>query len=201
MARAELWSSGDGSDQPSRFRDARDTELLERMRTDPGAFAALVRAWWAPLVGYATRMVDNTDAAEDVVQEAFIRFWEKRADWRSGTVPRVLLYTLTRNLALNRRKFDAVRERSRSARRYPFPRAIATPVEEVEGEELRGALTKAIDRLSPRRREVLLLSRVEGLTRSEIAQVTGLSPQSVANCLVSALADLRNALREFLNQV
>ncbi len=196
MAKPQMYSWATETDAVT--RDAADMQLFESMQADPAAFAALLKRWWRPLVQYATRIVDSGDAAEDAVQDAFVRFWERRGLWQRGTVPRVLLYTLTRNLALNQRKQVASRLQSLASRSPSFPRPVPTPVEATEEEEFRAALEAAIQRLPERRREVLMLSRVDGLSRAEIAQVTGLAEQSVANCLALALRDLRVALRPFL---
>ncbi len=198
MAKPERWSWAAGG---AVTRDAADKELFERMQADPAAFGALLKAWWRPLVLYAARIVKSGDAAEDIVQEAFVRLWERRGLWRPGTVPRVLLYTLTRNLALNQRKLGTARVNSLSRRTLAFPVHPATPAEATEGEEFRRALERAIARLPARRRELLMLSRYDGFSRAEIAEITGLAEQTVANCLTLAIRDLRVELRRFLEEV
>lgn len=177
-----------------------DEALLERMVAgDAGAFAILLDQYWRPLVLYCRRIVGAHANAEDVAQDAFVRLWENREKWKPRSSPRALLYIIARNHALNQRKSAAARLR-RLVHRSAFapPRRVTTPAERTEASELRAAIERAVADLPARQQEVILLSRFDGLTREEIATVTGLSPQTVANYLVTALAELRTKLAAFL---
>jgi RNA polymerase sigma factor (sigma-70 family) len=66
------------------------------------------------------------------------------------------------------------------------------------GGELRAIISRAIDALPKRRREVFVLVRYYGLTHREAAKVLDLAPQTVANHLGMALADLRLSLVRYL---
>ena len=179
-----------------------ETGLLEGVVAgDSGAFAAILDLYWRPLVLYCARIVESRANAEDVAQEAFVRLWENREKWKPRSSPRALLYTIARNHALNQRKSAAARLRSlmHRADRTP-PRMAITPAERTEANELRVAVQRAIAHLPARQQEVITLSRFDGLTREEIATVTGLSPQTVANYLVAALAALRTSLSPFLSE-
>jgi len=177
-----------------------DSQLLDRMVAgDAGAFAILLDQYWRPLVLYCARIVGSRANAEDIAQEAFVRLWEHRQKWKPRSSPRALLYTIARNQALNQRKSAAARLRSLVHRTGAAPRRwVITPAERTEANELRDALERAIAHLPARQREVITLSRFDGLTREEIAAVTDLSPQTVANYLVTALTALRTTLAAYL---
>lgn len=177
-----------------------DEALLDRIAGgDAGALAILLDQYWRPLVLYCRRIVGEQANAEDIAQETFVRLWENREKWKPRGSPRALLYTIARNNALNQRKSAAARLRRlvHRAASAPSPR-VTTPAERTEASELRDAIERAIAHLPVRQREVITLSRFDGLTRDEIAAVTGLAPQTVANYLVAALAELRTALAPFL---
>ncbi len=181
-------------------RDRNDRRLLDGVRAgEVGGLQGLIDAYWRPLLGYATRLLDDTDAAEDLVQEAFIRIWERRADLRPNGSGRVLLYTVVRNLGLNRRKSDRTRVRPDIVRRIPRPQPPTTPADLLQAAELGAAVAAAIQALPARRREVLQLARFDDLSRQEIADLLGLSPQTVANHLAMALAALKERLRPHLD--
>jgi RNA polymerase sigma-70 factor (ECF subfamily) len=110
-----------------------------------------------------------------------------------------VLYTIVRNLALNGRKSARVRARSDVRLRLPRPAPLTAPEDALQADELTRALQAAIDSLPPRRREILLLSRFDSLSRHEIADLLGLAPQTVANHLALVLAELRVKLRSFLS--
>lgn len=160
---------------------------------DPNALQELLDRYWRPLLRYASRLVDSDDA-QDLVQEAFVRLWERRATWRPEASPRVLLYTIVRNLAFNHRKSAAVRGRSDLMGRLPRPAGTASPLDLLNASELDQAIEAAIAGLPPRRREVLLLARYHDLSRAEIAELLELSPQTVANHLGLAIAALKDRL-------
>jgi RNA polymerase sigma-70 factor (ECF subfamily) len=68
----------------------------------------------------------------------------------------------------------------------------------VHGAELKRLAAAAVAGLPPKRREVFRLVREEGLSYKEVAEALGLSPQTVANHMSLALADLRATLRPYL---
>ena len=183
----------------SRETDCSDLALLERIRSgDTSALDYLLRRYWTPLVSYAARVLESWDSAQDVAQETFVRVWERRESWRVDGSVRGLLYRITRNLA-----FDELKRRARGdqwvdEQRHGSPRLAVTPEEEFQGHEFESALSSALNSLPARRREIFVLARLEGLSRSEIADVLGIAPQTVANLLTLALAHLRTALEPFL---
>jgi RNA polymerase sigma-70 factor (ECF subfamily) len=191
---SQLASIPAGSRPDGRSRAA---ELLAGVREgNARALQALVDLYWTPLVGFASGILRCEDAAEDVVQRAFIRFWERRDAWQPGSDPKLILYTVARNLALNQLESDRARVR-RSAPRVPLP-SIATPAQLLEEAELVRALESAIDLLSPRRREALVLARFHHMAHAEIAEVMGLAQRTVTNHITAALAELETALRRYL---
>jgi len=174
-----------------------DGQLLAGIRSgDPVTLARLQAAYWNQLVRFASRITEAGADPQDVVQEAFIRLWTYRERWDARGSVRALLFTVTRNAAL-----DELRRRQRAVRAAQAadpPRAPPAPSEDAVARELRDAAAAAVAGLPAQRREVFRLAREEGLTYAEIAAVLGLSPQTVANHMSLALADLRRALEPFL---
>ena len=172
--------------------------LMERIRDgDVAAFEDLVERLWARTFAYARHLSGDRDRAYDVAQETFTRLWQKKADWRpTGSVVVWLLRT-ARNLVVNDQRKWSVRmrwERRMTRDELPSPR---TPLQEVEGEELRAAMERAIAALAPRRREAFTLFHLQNLSYREIAEIMEVQPQSVANHLQAAIADLRVSLGPF----
>ena len=159
---------------------------------------ALLHEMWPQLVAYAFRLLGDQAAAEDVVQRGFVRLWERGHAVPVGDATRPFLYRIVRNLAANEWR------RLETHRRWIDDESFAVPVAEqpdaaLEGEELQAALGTAVERLPARRREVFVLSRYHGLSNAEIAEVLGISAQTVANQLVSALKELRVQLGAHLS--
>lgn len=181
-----------------REREFDEVEVMRRLASgDTAALQQIMDIFWDPLGAYASRVLDDVDGAKDVVQTAFVRLWDRRADWRPGSL-RSYLFRLTRNLAL-----DAIRaERARAQRQRAKGMALApsprTPAEALESDHVRTQVDRAIQALPYRRREVFTLAYLQGLSYRQIAEIMGISNKTVGNQMTNALAELRVALAPLL---
>lgn len=139
----------------------------------------LFRRYYRPLCLYALHYLEDVSAAEDVVQDCFISFWEKAPE----TAPvRSYFYAMVKN-----RCIDILRATKPSA---PLPEDL--PEEQaVERSENEARLWTAIGQLPERRRQCLILSKRDGLSYKEIAEELGLSERTVRNHVARAMASLR----------
>ncbi len=173
---------------------APDQVLAIRIRAgDELALDQALGRHWGPLFRYARRMVEDTDLAEDLVQETFLRLWERRRKL-DPTALRAYLYRIVHNLAL-----DELRRRRRHqawalvAPRDPAP-PPRTPVTGGAVPSADEAMAYAIDALPPRRRQAFVLAYLHRMSYREAAQVMGVSPATVKNQVAAALAALRATL-------
>jgi RNA polymerase sigma-70 factor, ECF subfamily len=174
-------------------------ELMARVRAgDTGAFENLVERLWRRVFLYAYHLVGDADRASDVAQEAFARLWQKRAAWHASGGVEVWLLRTARNVVISEQRKLAVRKRFAVSVSRQEARRPRTPLQDAEDEELRAAIMQAIHRLSQRRREVFTLFHLQGLSYREISEIMEIRPQTVANYLKAALADLRAALAPHL---
>jgi RNA polymerase sigma factor (sigma-70 family) len=74
-----------------------------------------------------------------------------------------------------------------------------TPLQEMESEELRLAIQRAVQELPPRRREVFILFHLHHLSYREIEEMLNIRHQTIANHLQAAVAELRSALAPFIS--
>lgn len=170
-----------------------DCELLRRLARDEiEALDEVFARLWAPVVSYLIGLLGSREAAEDIAQEAFYRLWERRAQLRTDGSLRGFLYHVARNLAISEHRSENVRQRALTALQAETP-AFASI--ELEYDGLATELRKAIGSLPQRRREILILHSIHGLSYKEIARLLGIAPQTVANQFSSALDDLRRGLR------
>lgn len=158
------------------------------------SYRTLLAQHWGPLMRYAASILRSDEALEDVVQTAFVRLWEQRAP-RDSQHDVAFLYRTVRNLAFNERRWLRVRARWRAG--VLSEMWFAAEPDEEEAAERR--VRDAVAALPRRRREVFELARFHGLSYRQIADTLGLSPQTVANHMSAALHDLRDALRDLLN--
>lgn len=141
------------------------------------------------LLLFARQWVRSQADAEDIVQEAFVKFWRRnhRIDNRA------LLYATVRSIAL-----DHVRRDSRRARRemvaFAESEESSEPQFEFESEE-QHALAAAMDRLPDDQREVLVMKIWNDLTFAEIGSALEISQNTAASRYRYALAGLKKSLQ------
>lgn len=140
------------------------------------------------LVLFARQWARSHADAEDIVQEAFVRFWRTRRDISN----RGLLYASVRSIALDFLRRDSRRARRESVAMSDVDQSVA-PAFEMEDDSQR-ALVAAIDRLPGEQREVLTLKMWNDLTFAEIANALGISQNTAASRYRYALAALKKNL-------
>ena len=174
-----------------------DPGFLHAFRSgDPDAMSRILSRLWDPLLVYARRLLPDQSDPQDLVQEAFVRIWVRRAHLRDDGSLKALLYTTVRNACLDEVRTNRRRQRLQAVGEPPAP--PRTPYEDVQGAELQRLAAAAVSNLPEKRQEVFRMVREDGLTYRETAEILGLSEQTVANHMSLALADLRVAIRPFL---
>lgn len=175
-----------------------DRELLARLaRGDEAAYDAIFRAWYAPLVRATQSIVRDPAVAEELVQDAMLELWRRRAQLDAEGSPQAYLFRATRNRALNHLRHLAVQRRSAGALMAEEARDASAPTELV-AQELEAAVKEAIAGLPPRCREVFEMSRTRGLKYAEIAEALGVTVKAVEANMGRALRILRVQLAPWL---
>lgn len=151
-------------------------------------FKQLFDKTYMPLCMYALRILGDTDAADDAVQQAFVSVWERVAAGGGIENPRAYLYRAVRNEALHILPSDL---------REKLDTAPEVTDECMDTSERDAALWKAVDSLPTRCREVFLAAKRDGLTHAEIAEDMGISEKTVEAQITKALRRLREALHPY----
>ncbi len=170
-----------------------DGALLRRAASGDGkAWRELVDRHSEPLFRYAYRMVGERDAAEDVVQEAFLRLWRQAGRWRAEAPVGAWLFRVTGNLSI-----DVLRRRRPTAELAPDAVDAAPGVESRIWERQRARLVwRMVSELPERQRKALILCRLEGMSMAEAGQVLGCSVGAVESLLSRARHRLREQLED-----
>lgn len=146
------------------------------------------RRYFPVIRAKCTRMLRDSTDAQDVAQETFARLWARRNDLRDAEALLAWIYRTATRLAVDRIRSDRV---ATSA-------ILREPVEGVDITdriEARQALDAFMRRLGRRELEILLLSRVDGLTQDEIARVLRISDRTVRRALRKIDDGARRATR------
>jgi RNA polymerase sigma factor (sigma-70 family) len=161
--------------------------------------AIVFQRYHRELKRFLIRRVRSPEIAADLAQETYLRLLripntDKIEDFRG------FLFTIAGNLAC-----DYLRQRSRQEQvdGGPLDSSVPSPAPSIEAlvdaQRHAALLQQVIDELTPRRRAVFILYRVEGLSYRDIATVLDMSPRTVEYHLRQALIHCRRRLKSILN--
>lgn len=156
-------------------------------RGDRTSFEEIVRAYQTPIWRFLTRYLGDSTLAEDVTQETFLRVHRHLHRFSFQSKFSTWLFSIARNAAV-----DAHRRRVRRERLpllAPAPAPIGTPGPGAE-------ISAAVDELSVKLREALLLVEVLGLTYRETAEVLDIPEGTAKSRVFAARSEMAEFLRE-----
>lgn len=174
-------------------------DILTRLRADDKTvLKELFQAYYTPVCNAIHRFIRDKNLVEDLAQEVFLRFWDKRQKINITSSVKAYLHRMAVNEAL------AHLRKNKRYHEEEFTADISSG-EEVGAEEqylyteLEDNIKAAIDSLPPKCRAVFQLSRYEELTYKEIAERMEISVKTVENQMGKALKVLRQKLKSYLH--
>ncbi|GGF63781.1 DNA-directed RNA polymerase sigma-70 factor [Azorhizobium oxalatiphilum] len=150
------------------------------------------------LMDYASRLLGSREAAEDVVQEAFLRFVPAGRTQATAPPPRAYLFRIVRNLAVDylRRRTHETRSKGRNAPDWVEPQPLPSPEETVLFcEDVRRAMDM-IAALPPNQRIALEMVRFGGYSVEQVAAHLDLSVPTIYRLVQTAVATITLRLRQ-----
>jgi RNA polymerase sigma-70 factor (ECF subfamily) len=146
---------------------------------------------------FAYTFLNDSDDAEEVVQNCFVKLWEGRKTLIIGNSPKSYLFTMIRNTCLNQIKHILIREDYKVFNEKQL--SEVEPEAQSETVDLQQKVGKIIQNMPPQRRKIFELSRFEGLKYKEIATHLNISVKTVENHMGSAMKQLREELKGHLH--
>jgi len=177
-------------------RDADTEPVAAHQGGEDHSFAALYEAYRRPLYRYCLSFARETELAEDVTQEAFIRLHRDLGTLRHGNSVRCWLFTVARNDmlgAIRKRKFQVPMEDHDAADED-------TPATIVEREESADLVRRMMNELVEEYREVLVLREFDEFSYAEIAAITSSSMAAIKSRLFHARRALAERLRPWFEE-
>jgi RNA polymerase sigma-70 factor (ECF subfamily) len=178
-----------------------DQEILRLLQNgQETAIDILFREHYTYLCQAVMRILPNSGVAEDLVQEVFLELWRKRQDISVQISFRAYLRRAAVNKALNYLRDRRLLVEDEES--MPFSLAADTPLadEQLEADELKAEIDRAIAALPERCRQVFVLSRFEERSAKEIAELLDISTKTVENQMTKALRTLREWLGPLLGR-
>lgn len=172
------------------------TLVLRLIEGDENAFCELYAAYKNRLIYFAMRFLKSREYAEDVFQDAFAVVWQTRRFINPDTSFSSYLYTIVRNRILNQLRDLANQDKLRE---QIFSQAVDYTNEtkdEILVNDLPQFITRALQQLTPRQREIFEMSREQQMSHREIAESLGISVNTVQESISTSLRTLRTYLKK-----
>ncbi len=162
---------------------------------DEKAFEQLFKSYYGHLCLFATKIMDDEITAEEIVQDIFVKFWEKREQITVDLSIKNYLFRSVKNSCLNIIKHNKTRAQ--------YAQHILAEAEKNNFSDnyievdLAKKIEESIESLPEKRREIFRMSREEGLKYREIAEKLQLSVKTVETQMSLAFKHLRNKLKNY----
>lgn len=190
-------------------RHSDDLGLVQACRAGrTEAFSVLVQRYQGRLFPTIARLVGSVPDAEDIVQDAFVRAFEKLDQFQGESSFYTWIYRIAVNLALSGHRRRRVRAAPRPGGhwmagrgKHPADESVeadpAAPLERAERERL---VREALDRLGPEHRAVVVLRDFDGHRYEEISAILDIPVGTVRSRLHRARGELRESLRSLVDE-
>lgn len=163
-------------------------------------FESVFREYFVRLCCFADRYTNNSEESKEVVQDVFLKVWNKRDLLPLDDDLKFYLFRSVKNACLNLLQHKRVVDEFQSVLYllYAANEKDNTVVQSLEVAELQDEINTAIAGLPAECRRIFLLSRESGLKYAEIAQELNISVKTVETQMSRALSRLRSSLKDYL---
>ncbi|NQU83192.1 MAG: RNA polymerase sigma factor [Parcubacteria group bacterium] len=166
-----------------------------KLKKNPDAFGELYDIYHNRIYRFILFKVSNSEEAQDITSEAFLRAWQHISQDKPITNLNALLYSISRNLVIDHYRKESRFESAPSEILEIIPGAGAEQI--IKGIDIKGDIKKiseAMTKINEQYSEVIVLRFVEGLSSSETAEIIGCSNGNVRVMQHRALTALRKEL-------
>jgi RNA polymerase sigma-70 factor (family 1) len=175
-----------------------DEKLLFRLiaEGDEKAFDTLFNLFLPRLYPFIVKLTRSEQAAQEIIQETFIRVWLSRDKLTEVENPGGWLFKVTSNECYSYLRKTVINNKfSNIITSEPEP--VNATHDDVDLKELNRLVSEAVNKLPPQRKKIYHMSRDQGKTIPEIAAALNLSPNTVKNALVTSLKFIREYLGKY----
>jgi RNA polymerase sigma-70 factor (family 1) len=144
------------------------------------------------IFNYSFRFMQSVEIAQEITQEIFIKLWENRNDLDESLALSPWLFRITKNNILNHIRSAARLNAFKKEYTLSIARTHNNTEEKIFLDEYLKMADRAIDKLPTQCRSVFTLSRQEGKSYAEIAEILGISKDTVRNQIIKSLKSIKN---------
>lgn len=185
------------------FPELTDEELIKDFQDNNtmGAYEILVKRYKDPLMNFVYRFVGDRDVCTDIVQDTMIKFYLNKDSYRSFAKFSTWIYTIAGNLAKNelkrrrRRNILSLSNDDDEKSIQVEDKSFLAPDKATDSEIKNEIIQKALLKVKPVYREVVILRDIQELSYEEISEITGLAIGTVKSRINRGRAQLQKLLK------
>lgn len=170
--------------------------VLRLIDGNEDAFCELYAAYKNRLIYFAMRFLKSREYAEDVFQDAFTIIWQGRRFINSDASFSSYLYTIVRNRILNQLRDLVNQDKLKEQILQQAVDYSNDTQNEILANDLKQLISCAMQQLTPRQRKIFEMSREQQMSHKEIADVLGISVNTVQESISTSLRTLRFYLKK-----
>lgn len=170
-----------------------EEQLLKRLAAgDDIAFNTIYEQYQQSVFAFAFYLTKSKELSEEVVQEVFVRVWEKKEQLPENLVILPYIKRMTQNLVLDLFRKAGREQALQQKLQDAMSNIFSHPAEQLQEKELRRIYRQSIDLLPPQKKIIYTLHRDHLLSYEQIAEKLGLSPNTVRNHMTQAIRSVRD---------
>ena len=181
-----------------------NTQLNIRLKEgNPSAFEELFKQTFPRMLGYCKLFVHDQAQANDLVQECFVKLWEKRTTIKSTQSIESLLFVMLRNKCLNYLRDHKlhliekdINKLDENELQHLYQLDFIGKEEKTLEESLIEAIRESVDNLPEKRKLVFIKAKIEGKKNKDVAEELGISVKAVEKHLHQAKEQIRTEVLE-----
>ncbi len=174
-----------------------DRQVLKKLKSgDLQAFQEVFKAYSDRLYYFALSYLKNTFDAEEIVQDVFLLVWEMREEVDEEKSFKSFLYRITVNKVFNHMKRQVVKQKYEKYLQSFEQPLSESPEARLHFMELESKIKGLLQKLPEQQRNIFEMSRITGLSNSQIAEKLGLSIRTVENQVYRASKFLKDHLKD-----
>jgi RNA polymerase sigma-70 factor, ECF subfamily len=166
-------------------------------RGDEASFAELYQATSSKLLAVALRILRNREVAEEVLQEAYFKVWERAQDYNPAIAsPMTWMAAIVRNRSLDEVRRKVPQGSSDETLLDGIAGDNEHPLDGLERQEDVGRLMRCLEGLEPEKQQIVRLAYLDGLSREELAVRFSRPEGTIKTWLHRSLAQLKGCLEQ-----
>ena len=166
------------------------------MSIHPSTFEQVFHQFRTPLIFFARSLIKNKSEAEDIVTKVFIKFFQSKNHYESVTAKKYFLYQCTKNECIDYLRREVLKRKHKEYVEASNDEQVESVLNEITDKEIIVQIKKIIECLPPVCKRIMNLYYKDGFTREEVAQLLGLSTNTVRNHVAEGLKKIRTRLKE-----